>query len=50
MKYLDDIPVSLFALLTVVAFDAIALVGLVCTRGLGHAFGLYAVLDNNIVG
>jgi Protein of unknown function (DUF4239) len=50
MKYLDDIPASLFALLTVVAFDAVALFGLVCTRGLGHAFGLYAVLDNNIVG
>src|SRR5260370_14184072 len=50
MKHLDDIPVWLFALLTVVAFDATALVGLVCTRWLGHAFGVYALLDNNIVG
>ena len=50
MKHLDEIPVLLFALLTVVAFDATALVGLVCTRWLGHAFGVYALLDNNIVG
>ena len=50
MKHLDDIPVWLFALLTVVAFDATALVGLVCTRWLGHASGVYALLDNNIVG
>ena len=50
MKHLDDIPVWLFALLTVVAFDVTALVGLVCTRRLGHAFGLYARLDNNTVG
>jgi NADPH:quinone reductase-like Zn-dependent oxidoreductase len=32
MKRLDDIPVWLFALLTVAAFDATALGGLVCTR------------------
>jgi hypothetical protein len=50
MKHLDDIPVWLFALLTVVSFDATALMGLVCTRWLGHAFGVYALLDNNIVG
>jgi hypothetical protein len=50
MKHLDDIPVWLFAILTVAAFDAIALVGLVCTRWLGHTFGLYALIDNNTVG
>jgi hypothetical protein len=50
MKYLDDIPVWLFALLTVVTFDALGLAGLVCTRGLGHMLGLYALLDNNTVG
>jgi hypothetical protein len=50
MKQLDDIPVWLFAFLTVAVFDATALAGLVCTRWLGHAFGLYALLDNNTVG
>jgi hypothetical protein len=50
MKYLDDVPVWLFAILTVAAFDAVALAGLVCTRWLGHTFGLYALLDNNTVG
>jgi hypothetical protein len=50
MRRLDDIPVWLFALLTVVVFDTAALAGLVCTRALGHAFGLYDLLDNNVVG
>jgi hypothetical protein len=50
LKHLDDIPVWLFALLTVVSFDAMALGGLICTRWLGHRFGLYALLDNNTVG
>jgi hypothetical protein len=50
MKHFDDIAVWLFAILTVVAFNAAALTGLVCTRWLGHTFGLYAVLDNNTVG
>jgi len=50
MKRLDDIPVWLFALLTVAAFDTAALIGLVCTRRLGHAFALYGLLDNNTVG
>jgi hypothetical protein len=50
MKQLDDIPVWLFAFLTLAVFDATALAGLVCTRWLGHAFGLYARLDNNTVG
>jgi hypothetical protein len=49
MKRLDDIPVWLFALLTVAAFDATALGGLVCTRRWGDWLGLYAVVDNNTV-
>jgi hypothetical protein len=43
VKHFDDIPVWLFALLTVVSFDAMALGGLVGTRWLGHRFGLYAL-------
>jgi len=50
MKHLDDIPVWLFAILTVAGFDATALAGLVCTRWLGHMLGLYALLDNSTVG
>ena len=50
MKRLDDIPVWLFALLTVAAFDAMALGGLLCTRRWGHWLGLYALVDNNTVG
>jgi len=50
MKNLDDIPVWLFALLTVATFDAVGFAGLVCTRRLGHMLGLYALLDNNTVG
>jgi Protein of unknown function (DUF4239) len=50
VKHLDDIPVWLFALLTVASFDAIALGGLISARWLGHRFGLYALLDNNTVG
>lgn len=50
MKHLDDIPVWVFALLTVASFDAMALGGLMGVRWLGHRFGLYALLDNNTVG
>jgi hypothetical protein len=50
LKHLDDIPVWLFALLTVVSFDAMALGGLIGARWLGHRFGLYPLLDNNTVG
>ncbi|MBV8138103.1 MAG: hypothetical protein JO121_21105 [Deltaproteobacteria bacterium] len=48
MKHLDDIPVWLFTILTVAGFDVTALTGLVCTRRLGHAFGLYALLDKAV--
>ena len=50
MKRLDDIPVWLFALLTVAAFDAAALGGLVCTRRWGDWFGPYPLVDKNTVG
>jgi hypothetical protein len=50
MKRLDDIPIWLFALLTVAAFDATALGGLLCTRRWGEWLGLYAVVDNNTIG
>lgn len=50
MKRLDDIPVWLFAFLTVATFDAVALAGLVGTRWFCHRFGLYALFDNNTVG
>jgi hypothetical protein len=50
LRHLDDIPVWLFALLTVVSFDAVGLGDFICTRWLGHRFGLYALLDNNTVG
>jgi hypothetical protein len=50
MKYFDDIPVWLFALLTVATFDAVGFAGLLCTRAVGHMLGLYALLDNNTVG
>ena len=50
MKHLDDIPVWLFALLTVASFDTMALGGLIGMRWLGHHFGLYGLLDNNTVG
>jgi hypothetical protein len=42
VKHLHDIPVWLFALLTVASFDAIALGVLIGTHWLGHGFGLYA--------
>jgi hypothetical protein len=50
MKRLDDIPIWLFALLTVAAFDATALGGLLCKRRWGEWLGLYAVVDNNTIG
>lgn len=50
MKRLEEIPVWLFALLTVAAFDAIALGGLLCTRRWGRWLGLYSLVDNNTVG
>lgn len=50
MKRLDEMPLWLFALLTVVTFDGTALGGLVCTRRWGLWLGLYALVDNNTVG
>jgi hypothetical protein len=50
MKLLDEIPLWLFALLTVVAFDGTALGGLAFTRRWGHSLGLYALVDNGTVG
>jgi len=50
MKLLDEVPLWLFALLTVVAFDGIALGGLACTRRWGHSLGLYTLVDNGTVG
>jgi hypothetical protein len=50
MKRLGDIPLWLFALLTVVAFDGTALAGLACARRWGHWLGLYTLVDNGTVG
>jgi hypothetical protein len=49
-RRIEDLPLWLFALLTVAGFDALALVGLVCTRRLGQSLGLYALIDNESVG
>jgi hypothetical protein len=49
INHLEDLPVWLFALLTVAGFNAIALGGLVCTRGLGQSLGLYTFIDNETV-
>ena len=46
---LKNLPLWLFALLTVAGFNAIALGGLVCTRRFGQSLGLYTV-DNETVG
>lgn len=50
MKHLWDIPLWLFALLTLAAFNCAALVGLICTRQLGRRFGLYGLVDNDTIG
>jgi hypothetical protein len=50
MKRLDEIPLWLFVLLTVAAFDGTALAGLMCARRLGQWLGLYTLVDNNTVG
>jgi len=50
MKLHDEIPLWLFALLTVVVFDGIALGGLACTRRWGQSLGLYTLVDNGTVG
>ena len=50
MRRLEDLPVWMFALLTVGGFNATALGGLVCTRRLGNWLGLYMLIDNDTVG
>ena len=45
MRRLEDLPDWLLALLTLGSFNAAALVGLVCTRRLGHWLGLYPLVD-----
>src|SRR5215469_6485933 len=47
---LEDLPLWLFALLTVAGFNAVALGGLVCTRRFGRSLGLYTFIDNDAVG
>ena len=49
LTILEDLPLWLFALLTVGAFNAIAFGGLVCTRRFGQWLGLYTVIDNDTV-
>ena len=49
-RRIEDLPLWLFALLTVAGFNATALGGLVCTRRLGNWLGLYTLIDNDTVG
>src|SRR5215470_6839803 len=49
-RRIEDLPLWLFALLTVAGFNAIALGGLVCTRRLGNWLGLYTLIENDSVG
>src|SRR5215472_8363422 len=49
-RRIEDLPLWLFALLTVAGFNAMALGGLVCTRRLGNWLGLYTLIDNGTVG
>lgn len=49
-RRIEDLPLWLFALLTVAGFNAIALGGLVCTRLFGQSLGLYTFIDNDTVG
>ena len=48
-RRIEDLPLWLFALLTVAGFNAIALGGLVCTRRFGQSLGLYTFIDNDTV-
>src|SRR5690242_21491939 len=50
MFRLEDLPLWLFALLTVLGFNAVALGGLVCTSRFGQLVGLYTFIDNDTVG
>jgi hypothetical protein len=49
-RRIEDLPLWLFALLTVASFNAIALGGLVCTRRFGNGLGLYTLIENDTVG
>src|SRR5215470_2678247 len=49
-RRIKNLPLWLFALLTVAGFNAIALGGLVCTRRLGNSLGLYTLIDNETLG
>lgn len=49
-RRIENLPVWLFALLTVACFNAIAFGGLVCTRRFGQSLGLYTLIDNETVG
>src|SRR5215471_16651526 len=49
-RRIKNLPLWLFALLTVAGFNAIAFGGLVCTRRLGNWLGLYTLIDNDTVG
>ena len=49
-RRIENLPLWLFALLTVAGFNAIALGGLVCARRFGQLLGLYTFIDNDTVG
>ena len=49
-RRIKNLPLWLFALLTVAGFNAIALGGLVCTRRFGQSLGLYTFIENDTVG
>ena len=48
-RRIENLPLSLFALLNVVGFNVIALGGLVCTRRFVQSLGLYTLIDNDTV-
>jgi Protein of unknown function (DUF4239) len=49
-RRIKNLPLWLFALLTVAGFNAIAFGGLVCTRRFGQSLGLYTFIDNDTLG
>jgi Protein of unknown function (DUF4239) len=49
MRRFEYLPLWLFALVTVIGFNAIGLCGLVCTRQLGQWIGLYTFIGNDTV-
>lgn len=48
-RRIEDLPLWLFALLTVAGFNVLALSGLVCARRFGQLRGLYTFIDNDTV-